>query len=67
MAAVQIDQEDLDSVANSLDALVDAVTSIDTSKLPAADQTALQEALTDLTAAVNDKLPVSVSDGDGAV
>ncbi len=67
MAAVQIEQEDLDAFAEKLDALTDAVTTIDTSKLQPAEQAKLQNALSALTQAVNEKLPVTVEAGDEAV
>lgn len=69
MAQVQIEQDDLDAVGSSLEALVDVVRQIDTSQLPDADKTALQNGLTDLTSAINDKLAPSTpvtppADGD---
>lgn len=67
MAAVQIEQEDLDEVAATLEDLVAAISEIDTTVLPDADQTRLQSALTSVTNAVNSKLPVDVSPGDDAV
>jgi len=59
MAAVQIEQADLDAVAAALEALVAVIGGIDTTVLPPADETALTAALADVTAAVNGKLPVS--------
>jgi ABC-type transporter Mla subunit MlaD len=59
MAAVQIQQEDLDATADALTALVTAVREIDTTQLPDADKTRLQASLTDLTSAINEKLSPS--------
>lgn len=56
MAAVQIEQDDLDAVGSALETLVETVKQIDTSQLPAADKTKLSQGLTDLTTAINDKL-----------
>lgn len=67
MAEVKIAQEDLDSVGDTLTALVTAVSEIDTTVLPDADQSRLRSALTDLTAAVNSKLPVDVPTGEDSV
>ena len=53
MAAVQIQQEVLDSTASSLRVLVEKLNSIDLTPLPAADVEALVSATTDVTAAVN--------------
>jgi ABC-type transporter Mla subunit MlaD len=69
MAAVQIQQEDLDATADALTALVTAVREIDTTQLPDADKTRLQSSLTDLTSAINEKLSPSTpvdppADGD---
>lgn len=60
MAAVQIGQADLDSVGDSLEALVTTLNGIDLTPLPAADQTKLVQGLTDVTAATN-KLADSVN------
>jgi hypothetical protein len=59
MAAVQIQQEDLDATADALTALVTAVREIDTTQLPDADKTRLQSSLVDLTTAINEKLSPS--------
>ena len=53
MAKVQIAQEDLDSTASSLLALVTKLNSLDLTPLPDADQTALVSAVADVTNAVN--------------
>lgn len=59
MAAVQIEQDDLDAVASSLEALVTLINGLDTTVLAPADETALKAAVADVTAAVNGKLPVT--------
>lgn len=59
VAQVQIAQEDLDGVGSSLEALVEVVRQIDTTKLPDADKTALLNGVTDLTSAINEKLSPS--------
>lgn len=59
MAAVQIEQADLDAVASSLEALVGVINGLDTTVLAPADETALKSAVADVTAAVNGKLPVT--------
>jgi hypothetical protein len=62
MAAVQIEQGDLDAVASTLEALVGVIAGLDTTKLAPADETALNQALADVTSAVNSKLPVTVTE-----
>lgn len=69
MGAVQLEQDDLDAVGDSLENLVSIVQQIDTSQLPDADKTKLSQGLTDLTTAINDKLSPSTpvtppADGD---
>lgn len=59
MAAVQIEQGDLDAVASALEALVGVIAGIDTTVLPPADESALNTALADVTSAINGKLPVT--------
>lgn len=53
MAEVQIDQTDLDNIAASLESLVTVVNALPQGALPAANETALQQAVTDITTAVN--------------
>jgi hypothetical protein len=52
MAAVKIEQTDLDNVAAALEALVTTVEGIDTTQLPDADESALNQAVTDVTNAI---------------
>lgn len=70
MTAVQVQQEDLDTVGTKIEALVAAVDSIDTTQLPPGSLDSVNAALTDLTTHVNAKVPgVTVtppaSDGGG--
>jgi len=53
MADVKIAQEDLDSTASALRALVTKLNDLDLTPLPAADQSALVSAVADVTNAVN--------------
>ena len=53
MADVKIAQEDLDATAAALRTLVEQLNSVDLTPLPAADQSALIGAATDLATAVN--------------
>jgi len=52
MAAVQLEQSDIDNVAAAVEAVATAVSSL-TVQLPAADESALQQAVTDLQNALN--------------
>lgn len=53
MTAVQIQQEDLDATAASLETLVDVLNGVDLTPLPEADQSKLVSALADVTTAAN--------------
>lgn len=59
MAAVQIEQGDIDALAAAFEALVSVIGGIDTTQLPPADESALKQALADVTTAINEKLPVT--------
>jgi methyl-accepting chemotaxis protein len=59
MAAVQVEQEDIDAVASGLESLVTEVDNIDTSQVPAGTLDGLKQAAADLASAVNSKLPVT--------
>jgi phosphopantothenate synthetase len=62
MADVKIAQEDLDSTASALTALVTKLNSLDLTPLNAADQSALVSAVADVTNAVNRVTGTSVPD-----
>lgn len=57
MAAVQIEQGDLDALAAQVESLATTVASIDTTPLQKADQTALDQAVADLQTAVQKVAP----------
>ena len=53
MAAVQVEQADLDNVGTALEALAAVVAQIPTGTLPQANEDALNKGVADVTAAVN--------------
>lgn len=57
MALVQIDQADLDNLATKLEALVTEVKNIPPATLPPANETAVNQAVTDLQTAVTALTP----------
>lgn len=59
MAAVQVEQDDIDAVATSLNDLVAEVDSLDTSQLPAGTLDGLKSAASSLADHINAKLPVT--------
>lgn len=62
MADVKIAQEDLDATAGALRTLVTQLNDLDLTPLPAADQTALVNAVSEVTAAVNRVTGTTVPD-----
>lgn len=57
MAAVQVEQTDLDNVGSALDALAVVISSIDTTPLATADESKLNEGLAAVQAAVAKMVP----------
>jgi hypothetical protein len=57
MAAVQVEQDDLDNVGTALDGLAQTLSTIDTTPLATADESKLQEGLSAVQAAVSKLVP----------
>lgn len=64
MALVSIEQDDLDNIAASLETLATTITGIDTTPLASADETKLNQAVTDLSAAVQKVAPPAAPPAD---